>query len=324
MALVIPGNATINTVEYSAVTNALNTANAYFIGYLDFTLTANATGTNQDFYQTHLAAGFLVDFNDALNTVVVRVRCSSGTKEFGVPAVAGRYVMAAVFDLGAGTVKFYVKQPADATPVLVSTATAVGTLLTGGNSISKFFGSEDDADDRTVHADGYWVNPSAGTVSTFLTEILTYTGAGGGHFTTPPQFGTNFAYGSGSGTPVTSVAGTYGVATLTQTTGPTSGDNFIYLTAPPLGWKTTAGSELLDSTGALVTNVTLGQVVFRSTWDSNDAVILDTAAVAVDGAGLINFPTVALGPLGTTFDVSIKHGADYWLIEGQEVTAVVA
>ena len=173
MAIVIQGNATINTLEYSAVTNALNAAHSYFVGYLDFELTANATGTNQDFYQTHIALGFLGDFSDSLNAVVIRMRCSTGNKDVNLPAVAGRYVVAVVFDAALSEVRFYAKQPADASPVLVSTASAVGTLLSGSNQLSKFFGSEDDGDDRTVYSDGYWVNPSAGVVSTFESEIQT-------------------------------------------------------------------------------------------------------------------------------------------------------
>jgi hypothetical protein len=322
MAIVLQGNATINTLVYSAVTNALNSSHNYFLAYLDFELTANATGTNQDFYQTHLALGFLVDFSDSLNAVVIRMRCSTGNKDINLPAVAGRYVVAVVYDKALGEVRFYAKQPADASPVLVGTSSAVGTLVTGSNQLSKFFGSEDDGDDRTVHSDGYWINPSAGVVSAFEAEIQTYAGGGGGHFTTAPQFGTDFGFGSGSGTPVTSVSGTYGVATLTQTTGPSSVDNYIYLTALPIGWKTTAGSELLDSSGTLVANLTLGQVVFRSTWYSNDDVILDTNSVSVDEMGLITFPTASIGVLGTSFDVQIKHGNNYWLLENQSVTSL--
>lgn len=93
----------------------------------------------------------------------------------------------------------------------------------------------------------------------------------------------------------------------------------IWAPAQNLGWRTTAGSELLDSSGALAASITLDKVVFKGAWDDTVGPIIQVTDVAVDASGLIEYASQSLGAAGSTFDALMKEGDDFWLIENQTV-----
>ena len=100
------------------------------------------------------------------------------------------------------------------------------------------------------------------------------------------------------------------------------------LTAAPapttIGWKTSAPNNLLDSTGALLASVTIDRAVFRTAWDSDDAILETSTTVAVDASGLVSYESSNLGALGDNFDVIMEDGDNFWLIKNQTVTDLEA
>lgn len=95
------------------------------------------------------------------------------------------------------------------------------------------------------------------------------------------------------------------------------------LTAEPaptsIGWKTNAPNTLLNSSGTLVTSVTIDKAVFRTSWDSDDAILETSTTVAVNASGLVSYESPSLGALGATFDVMMEDGDNFWLIKDQTV-----
>lgn len=93
----------------------------------------------------------------------------------------------------------------------------------------------------------------------------------------------------------------------------------VWAPAQNLGWKTTADSELYDSSGVLLASTTLDRVVFKGSWDDSVGPILAINNLAVDASGLVEYPTQALGAESSIFDVLAVKGDNYWLLENQTV-----
>jgi hypothetical protein len=95
-----------------------------------------------------------------------------------------------------------------------------------------------------------------------------------------------------------------------------------FATPTPRGWKTVAPNTLLNSSGTLLTSVTIDKAVFRTGWDNNDAILETSTTVSVDADGLIAYQTENLGALGSVFDVTMEDGNNFWLIKDQIVSSI--